>query len=290
MPPVLTQKPPVFISYARNTGAEAARALHAALGNDAFFDQEDIGAEDRFPPRIADALLGSRVVVVFPDEGYFTRPRCRWELQTALGLFARSPVRESLLHLVVVLPPGQKPSEIDWFPPELQSASWQSTADTAAVLDMVQKRLEQNHHTLGHRYAERGEPEAAVRARLLELSEAQRSVSLAGPEDAASIIQEAVEAYRKLAKSSPDALLPDLALSLNNLSIRLGELGRRGEGLRAVEEAVEVHRKLAKAWPDAFWPDLASSLNNLSIRLGDLGRGEAGLAAANEATEVYRKL
>jgi hypothetical protein len=40
--------------------------------------------------------------------------------------------------------------------------------------------------------------------------------------------------------------LPDLAMSLNNLSIRLGALGRREQGLAAVEEAVEVYRRLAE--------------------------------------------
>ncbi|MFE6788215.1 tetratricopeptide repeat protein [Streptomyces sp. NPDC057680] len=67
--------------------------------------------------------------------------------------------------------------------------------------------------------------------------------------------------------------LPNLATSLNNLSIRLGDVGRRAEGLAAVEEALAIRRTLAEANPDAYLPDLASSLNNLSVDLGDLGRG-----------------
>jgi hypothetical protein len=58
----------------------------------------------------------------------------------------------------------------------------------------------------------------------------------------------------------PDAFLPDLATSLNNLSVRLGRLGRREDALAAIEEAVTAYRRLAEDRPDAFLPDLARSL------------------------------
>ncbi|WP_327259810.1 tetratricopeptide repeat protein [Streptomyces sp. NBC_01240] len=96
--------------------------------------------------------------------------------------------------------------------------------------------------------------------------------------------------YRTLAEANPDAYLPDLAMSLNNLSVRLGEAGRRAEGLAASQEAVRVRRTLAEASPDAYLPDLAMSLNNLSIRLGEVGRREEGLAASQEAVRVRRTL
>ena len=83
---------------------------------------------------------------------------------------------------------------------------------------------------------------------------------------------------------------PDLANSLNNLSIRLGELGRREDALAAIEEAAGLYRELAAARPDAFGPDLAMSLNNLSVRLAGLGRREDALAAIEEATGLYREL
>ena len=51
----------------------------------------------------------------------------------------------------------------------------------------------------------------------------------------------------------PDAA-SRLAGSLNNLSIRLGDLGRREEALAAAEEAAGVYRELAAARPDAFRP------------------------------------
>ncbi|MEV0188296.1 tetratricopeptide repeat protein, partial [Kitasatospora purpeofusca] len=93
--------------------------------------------------------------------------------------------------------------------------------------------------------------------------------------------------HRALAGADPDAHLPDLASSLNNLSIRLGDAGRREEGLTAVQEAVRIRRTLAGANPDAHLPDLAGALNNLSVRLSDAGRREESLAAVQEATGHY---
>ncbi|MFF8619085.1 hypothetical protein, partial [Streptomyces sp. NPDC015350] len=55
---------------------------------------------------------------------------------------------------------------------------------------------------------------------------------------------------RTLAEANPDAHLPDLAGALNNLSGRLGEVGRREEGLDAIQEATGHYRTLAEASPD----------------------------------------
>jgi hypothetical protein len=58
--------------------------------------------------------------------------------------------------------------------------------------------------------------------------------------------------------------LPDLAGSLNNLSLRLGGLGRREEGLAAVEESVTIRRELAAVHPTVFQSDLERSLQVLA--------------------------
>ncbi|MFI6582822.1 tetratricopeptide repeat protein [Embleya sp. NPDC050493] len=102
--------------------------------------------------------------------------------------------------------------------------------------------------------------------------------------------QHAHDILRRLAKADPAAYEPDLAMSLNNLSIRLGEVGGRAEGLTAIEEAVAIRRRLAAANPAAYEPDLATSLNNLSIDYGAVGRRAEGLAATEEAVEIYRRL
>ncbi|HUK72004.1 MAG TPA: tetratricopeptide repeat protein [Streptosporangiaceae bacterium] len=86
------------------------------------------------------------------------------------------------------------------------------------------------------------------------------------------------------------AFRPALAMSLNNLSLRLADLGRPEDALTAIDEAVTIRRELAAARPDAFRPGLANSLNNLSARLADLGRPEDALTAIDEATRTYREL
>ena len=51
-------------------------------------------------------------------------------------------------------------------------------------------------------------------------------------------IEEAVTHYRTLAKALPERYLPELAQSLNNLSVHLSAAGRNLEALTAIEEAV----------------------------------------------------
>jgi len=75
-------------------------------------------------------------------------------------------------------------------------------------------------------------------------------------------------------------------MSLNNLSIRLAEAGRRQEGLAAIEDAVAVYRRLAAANPAAYEPDLARSLNNLSNRLAEAGRNAEAEQARQDADEL----
>ena len=80
------------------------------------------------------------------------------------------------------------------------------------------------------------------------------------------------------------------AAYMNNLSIRLSEVGDRGGALEAVRGAVEIYRGLAEKNPAAFNPDLAGSLNNLSVRLADLGDRGGALEAVREAVEIRRGL
>ncbi len=79
-------------------------------------------------------------------------------------------------------------------------------------------------------------------------------------EDALKAVQEALDIYRKLAETNPQAFLPDLAMSLNNLGTMLSDLGRREDALKAAQEAGDIYRKLAETNPQAFLPDLAMSL------------------------------
>ena len=64
-------------------------------------------------------------------------------------------------------------------------------------------------------------------------------------------------------QTRPDAFLPDLAITLNNISVHLYDLGRGEEALAASREAVDIYRNLVITRPDAFLPSLAMSVNNL---------------------------
>ena len=76
----------------------------------------------------------------------------------------------------------------------------------------------------------------------------------------------------------------------NRLSIRLSEVGERGEALVVAREAVRLRRELAEASPQAYTPALAASLNNLANCLSGVGeRGEA-LGVAREAVRLRRLL
>ncbi|MFE7560184.1 tetratricopeptide repeat protein [Kitasatospora sp. NPDC057500] len=96
--------------------------------------------------------------------------------------------------------------------------------------------------------------------------------------------------YRTLADANPDARLPALASILNNLSHRLGKVGRWMEALTAIEEAVAICRALAEANRDAYLPDLAAALDTFSVRLGEAGRRTEALTASEQATDHYRTL
>jgi tetratricopeptide (TPR) repeat protein len=95
---------------------------------------------------------------------------------------------------------------------------------------------------------------------------------------------------RPLAADKPATYEPDFAKSLNTLSVRLGEAGRRDEGLKAIEEAVSIYKRLATDKPAAYKPHLAGSLSNLSLDLGEAGRRDEGLKAIEEAVSIYKRL
>ncbi len=106
---------------------------------------------------------------------------------------------------------------------------------------------------------------------------------------AATLTTKEVKVRRSLAAADPDVHGPNLAMALNNLSVRLSELGRREEALAASEESVDAYRPLAAA-DSAHAPNLAMALNNLSNRLSELGRRVEALAASEESVDAYRAL
>ena len=79
---------------------------------------------------------------------------------------------------------------------------------------------------------------------------------------------------------------PDLAVSLNNKSVFLSELGRQEEALAAIEEAVTIRRQLAAARPHVFSTRLMASLRLFAAILDALGRDSEAAQARAEADRL----
>lgn len=73
----------------------------------------------------------------------------------------------------------------------------------------------------------------------------------------------------------PDAFRPDLASSLNNLAVRLADLGRPEDALAAIQEAVTIFRELAARRPDAYQQNLEQSLQVVAWLERDANVGNA---------------
>ena len=122
---------------------------------------------------------------------------------------------------------------------------------------------------------------------LVTLSGLQARVGAAA--DALATAEEATEAVHEGNEGDEESLVSVRASALDNLGIRLSELGRRGEALAPTEEAVTACRELAATNP-AYLPDLAGALNNLGNRLSEVGRRDEALAPTEEAVTLYREL
>jgi tetratricopeptide (TPR) repeat protein len=154
----------VFISYSRNTGQSSAIGLHAALGGPqgvAFLDTQDIADGDKFPQKLAEAILGAKVFVAVLDATYIKRLFCLRELKLALSPFEHPSLLEaskvdnthetSLDYIVVALPETVDLSLLDCLPPQLRNTSWPRASETARLEDLVRARLSSIHTSIGGR-------------------------------------------------------------------------------------------------------------------------------------------
>jgi tetratricopeptide (TPR) repeat protein len=160
---------PVFISYARATSTEHARALHAALGGPdglAFLDESDIHAGESIPSWVFDAMLSARVVVILVDATYFTRRYCLQEFRAAIRAFQvlaergahHAHVEEALRPLVVALPiSGARPETMERLPPLTRDTNWPAVTEHARLVDLVRARLAVVSRTFGERLDRLGE-------------------------------------------------------------------------------------------------------------------------------------
>ena len=102
--------------------------------------------------------------------------------------------------------------------------------------------------------------------------------------------EEVLQALRELAKKNPEAYLPDVATSLNNLGVLLSDTNDLKKAQDYYEEALQIRRELIGKNPEAYKPDVATTLNNL----GSLLRATNDLKKAQdyyeEALQIRREL
>ncbi len=101
---------------------------------------------------------------------------------------------------------------------------------------------------------------------------------------------ECVRIRRELAKTSPGAYEPDLALALINLADQLDLEHHLEDAEKLAREALEIRTRLAAANPDAYRPAQANALSILANVYGSEGKHADAEATYRNAVDIYREL
>ena len=102
--------------------------------------------------------------------------------------------------------------------------------------------------------------------------------------------EEALQIHRELAQQNPEAYLPKVAGSLNNLGNLLRNTNNLKKAQDYYEKALQIRRELAQQNPEAYKPDVAMTQQNLTILYLGLGKKEDAEKAYLEAHDIYQKL
>ena len=102
--------------------------------------------------------------------------------------------------------------------------------------------------------------------------------------------EEVLQALRELVKKNPEAYLPDVATSLNNLGVLLCDTNDLKKAQDCYKEALQIHRELAQQNPEAYLPKVATSLNNLGVLLHNTNDLKKAQDYDEEALQIYRGL
>ncbi|MCX5122031.1 tetratricopeptide repeat protein [Micromonospora sp. NBC_00362] len=106
-------------------------------------------------------------------------------------------------------------------------------------------------------------------------------------EEALATVRRAERIWRRLSDDEPSVYRPELALTLNTVSLRHAELGQLSAAVAAAEESVGIFRDLVRANAVAFELDLAAVLANLSGYLWQLDRRTEAFQYNAEAEEIF---
>jgi tetratricopeptide (TPR) repeat protein len=104
-----------------------------------------------------------------------------------------------------------------------------------------------------------------------------RLSNLGRREEALAASQEAVDIYRRLAQTGPDAFLPDLATSLSVMSDVLAALDRHGEAAQAATKALEILAPFVERYPQTY-QRLARTIGADILRYSDAAGQQPDIA------------
>ena len=76
-------------------------------------------------------------------------------------------------------------------------------------------------------------------------------------EEAGKELDETLQIHRELAQKNPEAYLPDVAETLNNLGVLFRKQNRTQEAKQAYAEALQIYEVIAKQDPQRFSADVA---------------------------------
>ena len=102
--------------------------------------------------------------------------------------------------------------------------------------------------------------------------------------------EEALQIHRELAQQNPEAHLPKVATSLNNLGVLLRDTNDLKQAQDYYEEALQIHRELAQQNPEAYLPKVATSLNNLGSLLSITNDLKQAQDYYEKALQIRREL
>ncbi|MEV7121675.1 tetratricopeptide repeat protein [Kitasatospora griseola] len=113
-------------------------------------------------------------------------------------------------------------------------------------------------------------------------------INIGQTEETLPILTEAVEHYQALAHTGLH--LPEFAVALHALAVRLGEAGFHEDALSAAQAAYTLHRALSTADSSTHSPAVAAALATLALSLARLGLRTQSMAATLEAIGIHRAL
>jgi hypothetical protein len=102
--------------------------------------------------------------------------------------------------------------------------------------------------------------------------------------------QEALRIRRDLARTNPQAYLPDVALTLNNLAVLKKAKNDFPSAEAGYQETLKVYRDLARTNPQTYLPYLAGALNNLAALQQDKNDYSLAEACYQESLKIRRDL